>query len=78
MDTPSGANPDPDPDTSPGLEPGGGVPPGSTPPAESSTSGAGPEERHNPTKGWRLWPLAVLCVVILACIGFFVARIAGL
>ncbi|GGY86759.1 hypothetical protein GCM10010327_16650 [Streptomyces nitrosporeus] len=42
----STGNPDPDPHTTPGLEPGGGVPAGETPPAEGSTSEAGP--RHTP------------------------------
>lgn len=32
------SSPDPDPSTTPGLEPGGGVPVGDTPPGEASTT----------------------------------------
>ncbi|MFI6085713.1 DUF6480 family protein [Streptomyces sp. NPDC051217] len=59
--TPS--NPDPDPDNTPGLEPGGGVPPGETPPAEGSTSEAGP--KNDPPKGWAAGPLIAIGVVVL-------------
>ncbi|MER7175369.1 DUF6480 family protein [Streptomyces mesophilus] len=63
-------NPDPDPYRTPGLEPGGGVPPGETPPAEGSTSGAGPQETDNPTRGWAKGPLAaILLVVALVAVG---------
>ncbi|MEV2253196.1 DUF6480 family protein [Streptomyces sp. NPDC050147] len=63
--------PDPDPEGSTGLEPGGGVPPGETPPAESSMSGAGPEETHNPPKGWAKGPLAVIIGLVALVAAFF-------
>ncbi|WP_395576396.1 DUF6480 family protein [Streptomyces sp. BK79] len=58
-------NPDPEPERSTGLEPGSGVPPGETPPGESSMSEAGPWEGHNPPKGWAKAPLAVILVLVL-------------
>ncbi|MDK0524112.1 DUF6480 family protein [Streptomyces sp. ML-6] len=64
-------NPDPDPRNTPGLEPGGGVPPGETPPAESSTSEAGP--RHEPPRGWGWGPLSVIIVVAVLVAAFFLA-----
>lgn len=65
------SNPDPDPDSTPGLERGGGVPPGETPPAEGSTSEAGP--RHAAPKGWATGPLIAIGIVVLLIAGFFLA-----
>ncbi|MFV0137728.1 DUF6480 family protein [Streptomyces sp. HMX87] len=58
-------NPDPEPERTSGLEPGGGVPPGETPPAESSLPEAGPREDHNPPKGWAKAPLTLILAVVL-------------
>ncbi|MEU3663916.1 DUF6480 family protein [Streptomyces sp. NPDC032940] len=70
-------NPDPDPERTTGLEPGGGVPPGETPPAESSLPEAGPFEAHNPPKGWAKGPLlAILALVVLMAAGFLAYALA--
>jgi hypothetical protein len=66
-------NPDPDPDRTTGLEPGGGVPPGETPPAESSMPEAGPRETHNPPKGWGWAPLTVILALCVLVAAFFLA-----
>ncbi len=66
--------PDPDdPRHIPGLEPGGQVPPGETPPGEDSTGGAGPDERHNPAKGWSKGPLIVLALLVAVFFVYFLA-----
>jgi len=69
---------DPDPSETPGLEPGGGVRPGDTPPAESSTAEAGPQETYNPAKGWAKGPLLIILLVTILVAGFFVVRLVHL
>ncbi|MEV5885895.1 DUF6480 family protein [Streptomyces sp. NPDC052020] len=64
-------NPDPEPERTTGLEPGGGVPPGETPPAESSLPEAGPREVHNPPKGWAKAPLALILGLVVLVAAFF-------
>ncbi len=63
--------PDPDPTQTPGLEPGGGVTPGTTPPAAPQTSGVA---EHQPPNTRRMTPSAVLTIAGV-CI-FTVAFIA--
>ncbi|MGP3683226.1 DUF6480 family protein [Streptomyces sp. IBSNAI002] len=62
----------PDPEPRFTFRPNPGVPPGETPPGESSTgSGAGP---YRPlTRGWAKGPLVLICLVALACALFFLA-----
>lgn len=48
------------------------MPPGETPPAEGSTPGAGPDESHNPHRGWRVMPLIVLAVIVAILVIFFI------
>lgn len=50
----------PDPVRTPGLQPGGGVPPGTTPPAAPQTSGVA---QHQPPATRRFTPSSVLTVI---------------
>ncbi|WP_306187499.1 MULTISPECIES: DUF6480 family protein [unclassified Streptomyces] len=71
-------NPDPDPERTPGLEPGGGVPPGETPPAESSMPEAGPRQPDSTSRGWAKAPLAAIIVLVLVLAFGFLAYALGL
>ncbi|MCV7443044.1 hypothetical protein AWB91_08435 [Mycobacterium paraense] len=74
--------PDPDPTQTPGLEPGGGVAPGTTPPAAPQTSGVA---EHQPPNTRRMTPSAVLtvagvcifAVVFIAVAVLLVMKIVG-
>ncbi|MFI1018712.1 DUF6480 family protein [Streptomyces sp. NPDC020965] len=71
MDDNAKGSPDPYPASSPGPA-RGGVPPGETPPAESSTgSETGP--RGDQSRGWGKGPLIVLSVIVLLFAAFFLA-----
>jgi hypothetical protein len=69
--------PDPEPERTPGLEPGGGVSPGETPPAEGSTSGIAHPEPPEMRKGWSTMPLVLIMVVVaLIAIGLIAMAVA--
>jgi hypothetical protein len=69
--------PDPDPSTTTGLEPGGGVPPGETPPGEGGTSGL---SHHEPPPGVGITRFAVIAIVVVVVLValFLVARAVSL
>jgi hypothetical protein len=74
------STPDPDPASTPGLEPGGGVPVGETPPGEASTteglSSRQPKERGRGGNGIALVVIGVLvAAVLLFGIGYVVGLI---
>ena len=55
--------PDPDPADTPGLEPGGGAAPGSTPPAAAQTSGVA--DPQPPARG-RFTPGGIVTIISIA------------
>lgn len=59
---------DPEPSRTPGLEPGGGVPPGETPPGEGGTSALTHQER-GPAPRW-------VPVVVIGGIALMVVAVA--
>ncbi|MFF8594029.1 DUF6480 family protein [Streptomyces sp. NPDC015220] len=70
-------NPDPDPERTTGLEPGGGVPPGETPPAESSMPEAAPQQPDQTARGWAKAPLIlILLLVLVVAVGFLTYALA--
>lgn len=71
-------NPDPEPERTPGLESGGGVPPGETPPAESSMPEAGPRQPDSTSRGWAKAPLTIILVLVLVIAIGFLAYALGL
>jgi hypothetical protein len=71
-------NPDPEPERTPGLESGGGVPPGETPPAESSMPEAGPRQPYSTSRGWAKAPLTIILILVLVIAVGFLAYALGL
>ncbi|WP_199430500.1 DUF6480 family protein [Qaidamihabitans albus] len=69
--------PDPDPRETPGLERGGGVAPGDTPPESGQVSGLSHQEPRQSRKMSLGWVLAIAVVVVLVA-GFFVAYAVAL
>ncbi|WP_240355530.1 DUF6480 family protein [Mycobacterium bourgelatii] len=68
--------PDPDPSRTPGLEAGGGVAPGSTPPDSAQTSGVS-EPQTNPKR--RMTPIAIVSIIgLVIFVLLFVAVAVGI
>ena len=75
-------SPGPDPSVTPGLEAGGGVTPGDTPPVSDSMSGAARDlgPNHGPVSGNRtpmIVTLSVLAVIVLLSAGFIIASLVA-
>ncbi len=70
-------SPDPDPADTPGLEPGGGVPPGETPPGESAISGLSHQEAP---PGRIITPVAltIIVIIVLLVVLYVLARAISL
>jgi hypothetical protein len=74
--------PDPDPTTTPGLEPGGGVAPGTTPPDSAQTSGLSepeprPRRRLTPTSVGSLVAIAIFLLLFMAAAVLLVMNMTG-
>lgn len=74
--------PDPDPLDTPGLEPGGGVQPGDTPPdsahvTQSANADPVPDKRVTPTAVASFVALAVFALLFLAVAVYLVLRMTG-
>jgi hypothetical protein len=68
--------PDPDPARTPGLEPGGGVAPGETPPDSGQTSGLSHPQPMPSRRGPIITLVAVLIITLLT-LAFVVAQVMG-
>lgn len=69
--------PDPDPADTPGLEPGGGVQPGDTPPDSGSTTVGLSHHERDTAKAWGPVSIAIILVVAVMIGGFMLALALG-
>jgi hypothetical protein len=72
---PTATPPDPDPADTPGLEPGGGVSPGSTPPDSAQTSGLGEPEPRPRRKLTATTVITVVAIVLFVAL-FIITGVA--
>jgi hypothetical protein len=68
--------PDPDPDRTPGLEPGGGVAPGDTPPETAQTSGVS-HRQPMPSRAGQVVTITLVVIVTILALAFVVAQVMG-
>ncbi|WP_369268855.1 DUF6480 family protein [Streptomyces sp. R11] len=70
-------NPEPEQTRNPGREPGRGVPPGETPPAEADTTSAISYPQSELRRGWGPMPIVlIMLVVALVAIGLIAMVVA--
>ncbi|MEE2855144.1 MAG: DUF6480 family protein [Actinomycetota bacterium] len=74
--------PDPDPIQTPGLEPGGGAAPGTTPPAAPQTSGVSEPQppntrRFTPSSALTVLAVCIFAVAFIAVAVLLVMKIVG-
>jgi hypothetical protein len=69
--------PDPDPDRTPGLEPGGGVAPGDTPPEAGQTAGVS-HPQPVPSRRGPVITLVVVGLLVLLVLGLTIVQILGI
>jgi hypothetical protein len=73
----TGPNPDPQDDKITGLEPGGGVPPGETPPGEGSVAGTHEPVLKGSGKGLQVFWISAIAAGVLLFLLFFIGYIVG-
>jgi hypothetical protein len=70
--------PDPEPDRTPGLEAGGGVRPGDTPPDSGSTTEGLSQKQRYPSRALPVITLVLVALVTIAVVALVIAQVTGL